>query len=135
VDGGDDVVRGAGLVSLVDGLPRLFHGFGRAPEVASEELGLDPAGGDLGDAYPLADRVVADLAGDLVHRGLCRVVGRMAVEVVEAGGAGDVHDVSSVPFDHARQEYPDQLEHGADVDIDQVLEVLARRATQVDNAV
>src|SRR5699024_746532 len=131
VDGGDDVLGGQRLVALVEGLPCLFHGFGRSAQVPSEDLGLDAAGRDLGDTDPFADGVVADLPGDLVHRRLRRVVGGVAVEVVQPGDAGDVHDVPAIAVDHAGQEHTDQLQHGAYVDVHHVVQVLAGRAQDV----
>src|SRR5699024_12691021 len=101
---------------------------GRSAQVPSEDLGLDAAGRDLGDTDPVADGVVADLPGDLVHRRLRRVVGGVAVEVVQPGDAGDGHDVPEIAVDRAGQEPADQLQHGAAVCDHQVVHVLAGRA-------
>ncbi|MPM98866.1 hypothetical protein SDC9_146056 [bioreactor metagenome] len=102
-----------------------MQGLGSAAHIASEDLGLDAAGADLGHPDAASDRIVAQLAAELMHGSLRRMVGGVPVEVVDAGDRTDVDDMAEVALDHPRHEDPGQLQYRAQVHVDQRIQVVS----------
>ena len=81
-------------------------------------------GTDLGDAHALAEAVDAQLARQHADRGLGRVVGGVAAEIVGARDRADVDHMAAVARHHAGHDQAAQMQHGAQVDVDQQIDVL-----------
>ena len=88
-----------------------------------EDVGRDAARADLGDADALAEGVDAQLARQHADRRLGRVVGRVAAEVVGAGDRRDVDDMAAVARHHAGHDQAAEVQHGAQVHVDQEVDV------------
>ena len=56
-------------------------------------------------------------------RGLGRVVGRVAAEIVGAGDRGDVDHVAAVAGHHAGHDQAAEMQHGPNVHVDQEVDV------------
>lgn len=102
-----------------------------APHVPAEDFRFDPAGTDFGDPDALADSVVAQLARDPVNGSLCGMLRGVPVEVIEACDRAYVHDVAEVALPHFRQDQARQLKETAEIDVNDLVEILLRGAENV----
>ena len=81
-------------------------------------------GTDLGDADAASECIDAKLARQHADGRLGRVIGGVAAEIVGARDRADVDDVAAVARDHSRHDQSAQVQHGAQIDVDQKVDIL-----------